>query len=412
MHRLWQLRRRWKRALPGSVRTERGATMVLVAIAMSALLGFLALVIDLGMLFVAHSDAQRAADAAALAGASAFLNSSNSAADMPARQRALEYAQRNTFRNGPIDSADVAITVLTDSAKVGVFIHRDSVRTFFAGILGIRTVPVSAFAAAEAVPAGAAKCLKPFAVPDLWYDPNGDTNGNHVPDTGETWVYGDNPADRYQAYSGPGGSPLETGYGSSFRNAGSNYSNDLGRQITIKFTDPNSKNLSPTPGIFLPWQIPTDGSQGTGNCTKNAGGNGSVYYQNICSCNNSSVQLGKPYSVLTGDKTGPTAQGVSDLIKSDPNALWDNSTQSVAGSSYGNNWMSSPRVVKIALFAPGQITKSGMQTLTFNNYALFFLESQNKPQDPVTGRFLYYVSGSGDPGTTTGSLVKTLRLVK
>jgi hypothetical protein len=30
----------------------------------------------------------------------------------------------------------------------------------------------------------------------------------------------------------------------------------------------------------------------------------------------------------------------------------------------------------------------------------------------VTGRFLYYVSGSGDPGPQTGSLVKTLKLVK
>jgi hypothetical protein len=28
------------------------------------------------------------------------------------------------------------------------------------------------------------------------------------------------------------------------------------------------------------------------------------------------------------------------------------------------------------------------------------------------GRFLYYVSGTGTPGETTGSLVKTLKLVK
>ena len=31
-------------------------------------------------------------------------------------------------------------------------------------------------------------------------------------------------------------------------------------------------------------------------------------------------------------------------------------------------------------------------------------------RDPVTGRFLYYVSGD-DEGTVTGSLVKSLKLV-
>ena len=33
-------------------------------------------------------------------------------------------------------------------------------------------------------------------------------------------------------------------------------------------------------------------------------------------------------------------------------------------------------------------------------------------RNPVTGRFLYYVNGTGSPGETTGSLVKTLKLVK
>jgi len=405
MSRLWRLLR------SEQIRRERGATIVVVAVAMSALFGFLALVLDLGMLYVAHEDAQRAADAAALAGASAFLNYAANKADAPARQRALEYALRNTFQNRPIDSSEVAITVLPDSLKVGVYIHRDSVHTFFARVLGIRTVPVSAFAAAQASPASAAKCLKPFAVPDLWFDPNGDKNGNRVPDAGETWVYGDNPGDRYQAYSGPGGSPLETGYGSAFRNAGSMFTNDFGRQITIKFQDPNAKNLSPTPGIFFPWQIPTDASQVTGSCKK-SGGSGSVYYQNICSCNNSSIKLGAPYPILTGDKTGPTAQGISDLIGSDPGAHWDDVAQGVVGSSFGDGWMNSPRVVKLAMFAPGQMSKSGMQTITFNNFALFFIESQANPQAPVTGRFVYYAAGTDDGGPVTGSLVKTLRLVK
>src|SRR5215472_19363082 len=96
MSRLWRLLR------SEQIRRERGATIVVVAVAMSALFGLLALVLDLGMLYVAHEDAQRAADAAALAGASAFLNYAANKADAPARQRALEYALRNTFQNRPI----------------------------------------------------------------------------------------------------------------------------------------------------------------------------------------------------------------------------------------------------------------------------------------------------------------------
>jgi len=392
-----------------ALRSERGATLILVAVAMTAMLGFLALAIDLGMLYVAHSDAQRAADAAALAGASAFLDNSNSAAVGPARQRALEYAQRNTFQNGPIDSANVAITVLQDSNKVGVYIHRDSVPTLFARVLGIRTVPIAAFAAAQAIQAGAAKCLKPVAIPDMWFDANEDPNGDRVMDNGEQWVFGDNPGDRYQAFNGSNSSTA-TGYGSGFRNSTSpGFSNDFGRQLQIKEQDPQSPFVA-SPGIFYPWQIPIDPTEVP--CKGSFGGGASAYRNDICSCNNSSVQLGTPYPIKTGNMVGPTWQGVGELIKDDPSAYWDAATQTVKGSTFGGSWMNSPRVVKLALFAPGQITKSGMTTITFNNFALMFVESQKTSKDPVTGRFLYYVSGSGDPGPVTGSLVKTLKLVK
>lgn len=391
-------------------KSERGATVVIVALALAALFGFLALAIDMGMLYVAHSDAQRAADAAALAGASAFLDNSPSAAVGPARQRALEYAQRNTFQNGPIDSTQVAITVLQDSAKVGVYIHRDSVKTLFARVLGIRTVAISAFAAAQAVQAGAAKCLKPFAVPDLWSDPLDDKNGDRVPDNGETWTF-PNATTYYEAFNGTNGATA-TGYGSGFRNLSSpGYANDFGRQISIKVADPNSPYV-PQPGVFLPWQIPTDPTEqpcsgGSGGLT----GGAAAYRQDVCSCNNSSVELGTPYPIKTGNMIGPTFQGVGGLINQDPNAVWDPTTQTVQNSSYGGDWMDSPRVVKLALFAPGQITSSGMQTITFNNFALMFVESQPNQKSPVTGRFLFFAKGSGS-GPVTGSLVKTLKLIK
>ena len=43
-----------------------------------------------------------------------------------------------------------------------------------------------------------------------------------------------------------------------------------------------------------------------------------------------------------------------------------------------------------------------------------FIEAQASPQDPVTGRFMYYVPGAGSESyaTKTGSLVKRLKLIR
>lgn len=395
-------------------RGERGATLVFVAVSLGALFGFSALAIDLGMMYVARVDAQRAADAGALAGASAFIdNADPNQAIQPARDRAMEYALRNTFQNGPIDSSEVAIQVIPESSKVRVTVYRDSVQTLFARVIGRRWVPIGAYAAAQALHAGTARCLKPFAVPDIWHDANGDTNLNRVWDDNEVWTWGDNPGDTYAPYTGPGGLPTETGYGSSWRDVTTPYDGDLGRQIKIKVTNPQDVQ-APSPGIFLPWRLPPDSDGET--CEQGGGGTNdagaATYRRNICTCNMSNIELGVPYDLEPGNMVGPTWQGVGELIDQDPNAVWDESTQSVRNSALGDDWLASPRVVRIALFAPGEITGSGMQAIKFNNFALMFIEQQQTMRDPVIGRFLYYVSGGDAAGVQTGSLVRSLKLVQ
>jgi uncharacterized membrane protein len=56
-----------------SRRRESGQTILLVAVTMAALFAMAALAIDVTTLYIAHSEAQKAADAAALAGAKAFV---------------------------------------------------------------------------------------------------------------------------------------------------------------------------------------------------------------------------------------------------------------------------------------------------------------------------------------------------
>ncbi|MCG6986957.1 MAG: pilus assembly protein TadG-related protein [Gemmatimonadetes bacterium] len=476
---------------------EHGSVALIVVLGMAAFLGLLALGIDLGALFNARSEAQRAADAAALAGASAFLDTPPGQIQQTAVERAKQYASSNEIRNQPIDPADISVRVNLDSATVSVGVRRNGVPTWFARLVGIDSVDIGADATAWAGEAGAAQCVKPFALPDMWYEATQDLNHNRIWDPDEHWKYDPATGDRYAGYTGPGGSSDQTGYGSTWRNGdadsqGQTYNRDYGRRVTLKVTQPSDAYV---PSFFLPWVLPPDQSQpacgsttpgngnggggggggggngggasggdtasanpgngggnaygwlkwvdkrkglgagnGSGNGNGNPGaGNGSgngtgggsdsvavgqdngsgrgaaAYRRNICSCNASVVNLDTKYMIEPGNMVGPTYQGVQALIAQDPTAYWDDQTNSVV-SKYG---MQSPRIVTVALFDPGEITKPGRQYLRFNNFARIFIEAQASRKDPVTGRFMYYVKGVGQgPGHTTGSLVRVLQLIR
>jgi hypothetical protein len=408
-----QTRTQW-RTFP-VLRDERGGTLVLVAVAIVALFGLAALAVDLGMGYTAKIEAQRTADSGALAGASAFLEFQAASAVAPAEDRAYDFALQNQIRNISVDSSEVTVQVLPDSFKVRVWVQREAIGTWFARLIGFDQLTVLAMAAAQATEAGSARCLKPIALTDMWHDADDDTDGDRVWDEGEEWELGNHPDDRYVPYEGPGGPAEATGYGSEWRGP----TQDYGRQISIKSQDPNSE-YTPNPGVFLPWRLPLDedqeecGQGGGGGGGQDAGG--AVYRQNLCSCNDSQIELGVEYEIQTGNMVGPTYQGIDELISEDPNAWWDPTLNGGQGgirdSEYGGDGMTSPRVVKLAMFDPTEIEGSGMQTIRFNNFALMFIQDQQSIQDPIMGRFLYYVSGEESAGPTTGSLVRYLRLVE
>jgi len=443
-------------------RNEKGAATVLVAVSLAALVSMMALGIDIGMLFNAKSEAQRAADSAALAGASAFLDFPAKEAPKPAQQRAVEYAIQNQIRNEAVEESEVAVQVNVDSATVTVTVRRSGISTWFAKLLSVSEVAISATATAQASNAGVAQCLKPFAVPDAWEEVTEDGNRNRIQDPGEIWSFDPN-RDRYLPYTGPDGDPAETGYGGEWRNPfpdleGNRYERDYGRQITIKVTDPHSALV---PSFFYPWVLPVDpgqpdcgedrdftdpgnddgngnngngngnngnhgnGNNGNGNGNNGNNGNGdngntggsgkggAAYRRNICSCNASFIDLETEYLIEPGNMVGPTYQGVQELIDLDENAEWDSMNKRVINSDYPEG--ESPRLITVALFDPAEIQKGGRQTIRFNNFARFFIEKQDSPQDPVVGRFLFYVRGVGsgsNGGTRTGSLIKRLRLIR
>ena len=506
-----------KRRMRSFLRDEKGSATALVAVTLTALVSVMALGIDIGMLFNARSEAQRAADSAALAGASAFLDFPAEEARKPATLRAIEYATRNSIRKEAIDPSEVAVQVNKDSATVTVTVRRAEVSTWFSRVFAVTEVAIGASATAQASDAGTAQCLKPFAVPDAWEETTEDRNRNRIQDPGEIWDFDPN-RDRYSPYTGPGGDPAETGFGGDWRNPfpdleGNRYDRDYGRQITIKVTDPHA---TLAPSFFYPWVIPVDSSQpdcgetrdgddsgngnngkgngngngngnngngnngngnngngnngngntgngnngnngngntgngnngntgngnngntgngnngnnGNGNNGNNGNGNGNngnggngggtggsgkggaAYRRNICSCNASVIDLETEYLIEPGNMVGPTFQGVEALIAQDPDAYWDEGDNRVV-SDFGED---SPRLITVALFDPSEIQKGGRQLIRFNNFARFFIERQESPQDPVVGRFLFYVAGAGPgtkSGTRTGSLIKQLKLIR
>lgn len=401
---------------------EQGGALVMVAISLVVVLGMGALAVDLGAGFAWRSEAQKIADSGALAGGSAFLDLPDAQAEPEARARAYDYALRHTIKGVPVDSSEVQVDVLPDEWKVRVTVRRTGMPVWFSRVLGFDSVTVAAVAAAQAVSASAARCLKPIALPDMWEDADQD-DGDNVWEEGENWEFGSDPGDYYQRWDGPGDADgtSATGYGSDHR---SDLDGDYGRMIQIKATDPQSE-FNFEPGIFFPWRLPPDPN--AEECDKGGGGSNdagaATYRQNICSCNQSKIELDTPYEVQPGNMVGPTYQGVSELISEDPDVYWRDDANGGAGgpvrpdADSPTGWvdvgMASPRVVKIALFDPTQITASGMQTITFNNFALMFLEAQANPQAPVRARFMYFASGEGDDdGPTEGSLVRYLRLVE
>ena len=426
---------------------RRGQSLVVMALFLVVLMGMAALAIDLGMLQKARADAQRAADGAALAGASAYLEKTFDQA--VAIRRADSIATANDMAGAAIVSSEVTVE-FPAANQVRVRVRRDAMPLWFGRVFGINTLPVGAWATAEAAAAGTAKCLKPFALPDLWHESDVSedpllTGVNDFWDLNESWTFGDDTDD---CYTRTGGQPglgascgYDTGYGSTLRN-GDGTSEDLGRVIKIK---PRQPGQTITSAWFYPVRI-----------GDNSGG--SDYKNGIaCSCGPADPTTGVPPATLcpsinkagepivtvldsvyknfteTGNMVGPTKDGVGSLVCQDPGATW--ATDQVSGSNWGTAWRDSPRVITIGLFDPyyvQDIHSGGGLDFGLNNFATLFLEGfqeddgtwcpincSNK-NNPVSGgctgalvaRFVGFAKGFSQGPGEEGSLVKYLRLIK
>lgn len=361
------------------LRDERGMTLVMVATGMVAFLSATMLAVDVGMLMVARTEAQNAADAGALAGAVAlgFDDYDDRTAGGPAVSNAIAAgsAADNGVMNAQASVLAEDVTFPTVN-QVRVRVQRSGVRgnpvsTFIAPMFGIDTVDVGAVATAEVSPANAMTCVKPFTVPDKWIE-------RQTP----PW----DPSDTFDLYDKKG-DPLadpdiyvpigQTGY------TGYSAVADRGALVTLKA----GTGTNITPSFYFPYSI--GGVSGA-----------SEYEWNIVNCNTTLMDFDDLLMAEPGNMSGPTRSGIERLIDKDPLARWDSYENRVISTMHP-----SPRVVAIPLFDPVYY-ETGKQNgrnadLKVVNYMGFFIEEMQG--NDVVGRVTPIsgiLDGNGGPAPT------------
>ena len=204
-----------------------------MAVALAALVAMAALAIDVIALYVAHADAQRAANAAALAGAKGFVTSGFTSGLLgdPTNPAFQVQVCTNNVSDGTIVNVSAVTTASQNNVagqaatlqsiacnfgnaqnpQVTVTVQRTGVPTFFAKIWGSTSNTVSATATAEAYnPSGLTvpiqASVKPFLIP------NCDPTQTRVPCAGSDNYFFDpsknNLSQCGQYYEGSGNCPF------------------------------------------------------------------------------------------------------------------------------------------------------------------------------------------------------------
>lgn len=382
---LGQHQLRW-RTVRRRLADEKGMSLVFAGVGFMAFFAATTLAIDVGQFMAARSQAQSSADAAALAGATAFVYESfdDRTAGGPAVQSAINTAKRNKVLGGDvsIDPADVTFPIGSGGQydRVQVWVRRLNVPTLIGNLFNVSTFDAVATATAEAAPANAMTCVKPFTIPDKWIENSSppwtinstfdryDNKGNVIPS-----------ADVYR--------PPDATY-QTWTEA------DAGTLFYLRAGTGN--NIEPT--MYYSWKMP--GSIG-----------GDYYSDNIANCNASVIPMGVQMTQEPGAMEGPTIHGMEILMAKDPDAYWDDYQKKVI-SQYGQ----SPRVFPIPLYDPDVYaagkTNGRTADLVSRNWLGFFVEDITGNE--VRGRIVPIrgVIDTSLPMAPDGVYPRAIRLVK
>ena len=269
---------------------EDGYTLVIIAAVIVVFLGFTALSVDVGVLYSARASAQRAADAAALAGAFVFITRNDLDETTTPRQsdvikeNAIKTAAENKMLGSPVTIGLADVTVDTPNRRVTVQVNQ-SQPTLFARILGENSANIHATAIAEAAASATGSgCTKPWFIPNTAVAPPTEDPCDRISGNGTT-TQGACSLGHVLIDPATG---VPTTWGLSQR----------GQSFTIK---PKNPNQALAPGQFYAIQL-GDSSGGRD------------YRQNIATCPAEVVRCATSYTSENGDMVGPTRFGTCELV--------------------------------------------------------------------------------------------------
>ncbi|MEM5297391.1 pilus assembly protein TadG-related protein [Burkholderia sp. JPY481] len=381
-----------------SMKKQKGAVAIMVALLLLTLLSFAALAIDIGNLMVARTQAQTAADAAALAGAQCLYTQAsnascnNASAANPdwndSQTVAVSFGPKNNVQGtavqlhtsdvvtGYVNVTKVAAgvsqaTVPVASGKivpaVQVTVHKDgsdsngSVPVYLAQVLNIASLKTSATATAVVASPGTAEvgALFPIVMSQCLYnsywnsatnspllatsttDPQAANNGTPIPQTiGQPYIFGIRAS--YQAAN------CNAGQWTSLSSANSQLGSDA---IVGLMTSGNASPMSIGQPIYLETGLNSNAFHNVATCSQvPAGSAGSCAWVTVAVVSNvTSGQGSTPPIVAFGclhilNETGSGSNAVITVqMGNDPNYC-KNSQMDGIGPNYGTIMM--PRLVQ------------------------------------------------------------------
>lgn len=177
----------------------------------------------------------------------------------------------------------------------------------------------------------AAACAKPFAIPDVWHDADGDGLFTE--------------ADSYD--------PHDTGY---------HLPDAVGVQLQLDVANPST---APAWERYTVINFPALGGE-----TPPSSGGESLHLW-MTDCAPFALVAGDSFQIEPGVLFDELVDGVEGLIARDPNATWSDETLSVQGSDFAT----SPRIVSIPAFDPRLRSNSSTQHVHAVKVLTVFLES-------------------------------------
>src|SRR5579864_2981411 len=277
-------------------RFSKGQIAAIMMIIMPVLLGMIGLGADIGVLYYNWGALQKAADSAALAGASQLTGDTVTTSNSAVISTGTQYAKYNgiTWANDTI-----LVSPANDDRSVSVYLSRQ-VPYYFLQLIGLKKGKVTAKATAGVLPTTGVCGAAPFGLPCKQ-----SCSGNGC--YGQTALPGQGDATCGGVYA----------FNTSNLSAGT--------QIQLK----SNQSVTGVPGNWDPLAI---------------GGSGaSVYRSNIAHGETQTIKVGDLLSTETGNIVGPTAQGFSDRGLNLPNST----VATVPASPYTTLSATDPHVVVV-----------------------------------------------------------------